>query len=149
MMGLLVLGLVATLMTAVPPSPPGIVSRKSPYSSAETIKRLEAALRERGLTVFARVDHAAGAKAVGLSLRPTEVLLFGNPKAGTPLMQSRQEIGLDLPLKVLVWEDDRSQTWLTYADPAWLVERYGISDRATTASSMSATLRALADAATR
>jgi uncharacterized protein (DUF302 family) len=78
------------------------------------------------LTVFARIDHASGAKEVGLPLRPTELLIFGNAKGGTPLMQSNQEIGLDLPLKALVWQDATSDTWISYNDPAWLAKRHGL-----------------------
>jgi uncharacterized protein (DUF302 family) len=91
------------------------------------MNRLEAAVKERGLTVFARIDHAAGAKEVGLPLRPTSVLIFGNAKGGTPLMQSVQTIGIDLPLKVLVWEDASDVTWLSYNDPSWLSKRHGLS----------------------
>ncbi len=78
-----------------------------------------------GMRVFARINHAAGAAAAGLSLRPTEVLIFGNAKAGTPLMQSVQTIGIDLPLKALVWQDASGVTWLSYNDPSWLAKRHG------------------------
>jgi uncharacterized protein (DUF302 family) len=87
--------------------------------------RLESIVRERGLTVFARIDHAAGAGDVGLSLRPTEVLIFGSARAGTPLMSARQTIGIDLPLKALVWQDADHKTWIGYNDPAWIVARHG------------------------
>jgi uncharacterized protein (DUF302 family) len=91
------------------------------------MNRLEAEVQAKGMMVFARVDHAAGAMGVGLSLRPTEVLIFGNAKAGTPLMQSVQTIGIDLPLKALVWQDTSGNTWLSYNDPAWLAHRHGLS----------------------
>src|SRR5262249_16297470 len=81
---------------------------------------LEAEIKAKGMTVFARIDHAAGAAQAGLSLRPTEVLIFGNAKAGTPLMQSNQTIGIDLPLKALVWEDADGKVWLSYNEPSWL-----------------------------
>ena len=96
----------------------GLVTIRSDRGPAETMNRLEVAVKERGLTVFARIDHAAGAKEVGLPLRPTSVLIFGNAKGGTPLMQSIQTIGIDLPLKVLVWEDASDVTWLSYNDPS-------------------------------
>src|SRR5262249_56845935 len=91
----------------------------------ETMDRLEAAVKAKGLTIFARIDHAAGAAEVGLSLRPTAVLIFGNAKAGTPLMQSNQTTGIDLPLKALVWQDESGKTWLSYNDPNWLANRHG------------------------
>jgi len=104
----------------------GLVSLQSKVSTRATLDRLLAALAARGLTVFARIDHAAGAASVGLPLRPTEVVLFGNPKGGTVLMQDRQSSGLDLPLKALVWEDGAGKTWLTYNDPIWLAKRHGL-----------------------
>jgi len=113
------------------------------------MNRLEAAVQAKGMTVFARIDHAAGATAVGLSLRPTEVLIFGNAKGGTPLMNSVQTIGLDLPLKALVWQDAFGGTWLSYNDPAWLAKRHGIGAETEPAvNNMTAALNALAKAAT-
>ena len=106
---------------------PGLVTIGSRYTVKETLDRLEAALTAKAITVFARIDHAAGAAQVGLSLRPTTVIIFGNPAAGTPLMQADQRVGLDLPLKVLVWEDQQRSTWLTYSDPRLLTERYGLA----------------------
>lgn len=87
--------------------------------------RLEAAVRSKGQTVFARVDHAAGAARVGQQLRPTEVLIFGNPAGGTPLMVCSQSIGIDLPQKALVWQDESGQVLLAYNDPAYLARRHG------------------------
>jgi len=111
--------------------------------------RLEAAVKAKGMTIFARIDHAAGASAAGLSLRPTEVLIFGNAKGGTPLMQSVQTIGLDLPLKALVWQDISGKTWLSYNDPAWLAKRHGLSGEAEAAVGIiTAALHAVATAAT-
>ncbi len=108
----------------------GLVTVACRHSVKEAIDRLEAALRAKGVTVFARVDHAAGAATVDMPLRPTEVLIFGNPKAGTPLMQEKQTIGLDLPLKILAWEDEKGSVWLTYNAPEWLARRYGLGDSA-------------------
>jgi uncharacterized protein (DUF302 family) len=111
--------------------------------------RLEAAVKAKGLTVFARVDHAAGAAEVGLSLRPTDLLIFGNAKGGTPLMQSVQTVGIDLPLKALVWQDASDNTWLAYNDPAWLAKRHGLTREAdASVSALAAALAALAKAAT-
>ena len=88
--------------------------------------RLEAEVKAKGLTVFARVDHAGGAAAVGLPLRPTELLIFGNARGGTPLMQASQLAGIDLPLKALVHEDASGKVWLTYEDPSWIAQRHGL-----------------------
>ena len=96
----------------------GLTTIKSGHAPKETMNRLEAAVKAKGLTLFARVDHAAGAAGVGLSLRPTELLIFGNAKGGTPLMQANQTVGIDLPLKALVWQDARGDTWLSYDDPS-------------------------------
>lgn len=102
----------------------GIETVTSAFGPKETMERLEAAVRSKGMTVFARIDHAAGAESVGLVLRPTELLIFGNAKAGTPLMQVNQAIGLDLPLKALVWQDAAGSTFLSFDDPRWIVSRY-------------------------
>lgn len=111
--------------------------------------RLEAAVSARGMTVFARVDHAAGAIAAGLELRPTDLLIFGSPKGGTALMQSVQTIGIDLPLKMLVWQDESGATWLSYNDPGWLAERHGSATKTSaTVDALSTTLDAIATAVT-
>lgn len=104
----------------------GLTTIPSNHGAKETMDRLEAEVRARGMVVFARVNHAAGAAQVGLSLRPTEVLMFGNAKAGTPLMQANQTIGIDLPLKALVWEDENGKVWLSYNEPSWLAQRHGL-----------------------
>jgi uncharacterized protein (DUF302 family) len=123
----------------------GLVTIGSNSGPAETMKRLEAAVKGKGLTVFARVDHAAGAREAGLPLRPTWVLIFGNAKGGTPLMQSVQTIGIDLPLKVLVWEDASDVTWLSYNDPSWLAKRHGLPHGTdAVASALAAALGAIA-----
>jgi len=102
----------------------GLVTVASKLSVKDALNRIEAALKAGNITVFARIDHAAGAASVEMPLRPTELLIFGNPKAGTPLMQSNQTIGIDLPLKILGWQDAGGQVWLTYTDPRWLARRY-------------------------
>ena len=103
----------------------GVIAVKSPYDAKETMNRFEGIAKERGLTIFARIDHAAGAAKVGKTLRPTEVLIFGNPQGGTPLMECAQSAGIDLPLKALVWEDEAKQVWLGYNDAAYLAKRHG------------------------
>jgi uncharacterized protein (DUF302 family) len=113
------------------------------------MNRFEAEVRARGMTVFAHIDHAAGATTVGLSLRPTELLVFGNAKAGTPLMQSIQTVGIDLPLKALVWQDASGTAWLSYNDPAFLARRHGVEGAENmTINAMAAALEAIAGKAT-
>jgi uncharacterized protein (DUF302 family) len=110
----------------------GLVTIASKFSVKESIDRLEADLKVKGVMVFARIDHAAGAVSVAMPLRPTELLIFGNPKAGTPLMQSNQTIGIDLPLKVLSWQDTDGKVWLTFNDPSWLARRHHLGPGADT-----------------
>ena len=126
----------------------GLTKIKSGNGPRETMDRLEAAVKAKGLTILARIDHTAGAAEVGLSLRPTAVLIFGNAKAGTPLMQSNQTTGIDLPLKALVWQDESGNTWLTYNDPTWLAKRHGLGGEVqATVSAMAAALNAVATTA--
>jgi uncharacterized protein (DUF302 family) len=108
-------------------SAPGLITLASTHGPSETVERLVAQIAAKGLTVFARVDHAAGAAEVGLALRPTELIIFGNAKGGTPLMQREQTVGIDLPLKALVWQDADGRTWLSYNDPGWIAERHGVA----------------------
>jgi uncharacterized protein (DUF302 family) len=105
----------------------GLVAVKSPHSVKATMDKLEMIVKEKGLTVFARIDHAAGAAKVGKTLRPTELLIFGNPQGGTPFMECAQTVGIDLPLKALVWEDSSSQVWLGYNDPVYLAQRHDVA----------------------
>ena len=127
----------------------GIVTVPSKFGARETMDRLESQIKARGMTVFARIDHAAGAAQVNLSLRPTEVIIFGNAKAGTPLIEADQLIGLDLPLRMLVWEDASGKTWLSYNEPSGLTKRHGLGGNSeTVASAMAASLSALTKAAT-
>src|SRR5579863_1958864 len=125
----------------------GLTTLRSGYGPKDTIGRLEAAVKAKGMTVFARIDHAAGAVEVGLSLRPTEVLIFGNAKGGTPLMQAVQTIGIDLPLKALVWQDAAGDTWLSWNDPAWLAARHGVSGAEAVAGKLTAVLEDVAKTA--
>lgn len=127
----------------------GLVKLKSSHDVQETLDRLEKAVTGKGMTVFARIDHAKGAAKIGKSLRPTELLIFGNPKVGTLLMQSNQEAGLDLPLKALAWQDNSGTVWLTYNDPGYLVERHQISDRDSVAGKMRKAMQEFSRFATR
>ena len=102
----------------------GVIAVKSAHSVKDTMDRFEAAAKGKGLNIFLRVDHAAGAKKIGKELRPTELLVFGNPQGGTPLMECAQTAGIDLPLKVLAWQDAAGQNWLGYNDPAYLGKRH-------------------------
>ncbi|MHB1186485.1 DUF302 domain-containing protein [Thiobacillus sp.] len=133
--------LVSTLVAASD----GLIAVKSPHSARDTMNRLEDIVKKRGLKVFVRVDHAAGAASVNMKLRPTEVLIFGNPQGGTPFMECAQSVGIDLPLKALVWEDASSQVWLGYNDPAWLARRHGVAD-CPAAGNLSKTLAGIMDA---
>ncbi|PNG28066.1 hypothetical protein CR492_02920 [Methylocella silvestris] len=108
----------------------GLVTIPSAFAVAETARRLEAALQTHDVTLFARIDHAAGAAAAGLPLRPTLLLIFGNARAGTPLMQADQRIGIDLPLKALIWQDADDKVWLTYTEPAWIAARHQLGQDA-------------------
>ena len=127
----------------------GLMSVQSQFTTRETTDKLLAALAQRKLTVFARVDHAAGAASVGLPLRPTELVIFGNPKGGTALMQDQQTSGIDLPLKALVWVDSADKTWLTYNDPNWIAQRHALgAGSAAAVKAMAALLTEIAKEAT-
>jgi uncharacterized protein (DUF302 family) len=122
----------------------GLLSVESHFDPQQTLERLEAEVKAKGLTVFARIDHAAGAATVGMPLRPTTVLIFGNPKGGTPLMQASQLVGIELPLKVLVWQDAAGKTWLSYVDPGSLAKRYALPpETATAVGNLGGVLKAL------
>jgi uncharacterized protein (DUF302 family) len=108
----------------------GMIAVASRLAPAEALDRLSAIVAEKGLTVFARIDHEAGAKAVGLDLRPTALLIFGNAKSGTPVMQAVQTAGIDLPLKVLAWRDADGKNWLGYNDPLWIGARHDADAKA-------------------
>jgi uncharacterized protein (DUF302 family) len=128
----------------------GLITVSSDRSAKDTMDRLESDVKSKGMTVFARIDHAGGAKAAGLDMRPMELLIFGSAKAGTPLMQSRETIGIDLPLKALAWEDSAGKVWLAYNDPTWVAARHGLGTQGgETTKTMAAVLAALANGATR
>jgi len=123
----------------------GLITVRSAFGPKETMTRLEDQVRAKGMTVFAHIDHAAGAEAVGMPLRPTDLLIFGAAKGGTPLMQSDQAVGIDLPLKALVWQDEAGATLLSYNDPAYITRRHGLGESAKPAvDAMSTALKAIA-----
>jgi uncharacterized protein (DUF302 family) len=147
-MALPVVNLVRAKAEASTMSEDGLVTIASGFSVKHTIDRLEANLKAKDITVFARIDHAAGAASVAMPLRPTELLIFGNPKAGTPSMQSNQTMGIDLPLKILSWQDAGGKVWLTYNDPGWLARRHRLgADMDASVNALATVLASLAKAA--
>lgn len=128
----------------------GLITIQSEFTTRETADRLEKEAKDRGMTVFSRIDHAAGAAAQGLPLRPMELLIFGNAKAGTPLMQAQPTMGIDLPLRALVYEDAAGRVWLSYNEPSRLAQRHGLNaDVEPVLDAMTAALSAVAASATR
>ncbi len=125
----------------------GLVTVKSPHTVADTMDRLDSLVQQKGMKVFARIDHAKGAASIGKNLRPTELIIFGNPQGGTPFMECAQTVGIDLPLKALVWEDEAGQVWLGYNDPAFLAGRHEVPDCAV-AKKMAQALSGIAASAT-
>lgn len=157
MINRLLLPLTAVLLIAafaVTPEPvraadDGLIVKKSDFGVTKTLDRLGIALERAGIKVFARIDHAKGAKTVGMDLAPTAVIIFGTPKIGTPLMLSNPKIGLDLPLKALAWQASDGSTMLAYTDPAWLSKRYAVEDRAKVFKMMTGALGKFTDMATK
>jgi uncharacterized protein (DUF302 family) len=121
------------MVSSAPNAPEGLITLPSPRSPKETMDKLEASVKEKGFAVVARVDHAAAATRVGKTLRPTELLIFGNPAGGTPMMECAQTTGIDLPLKALVWSDAAGKTMLSYNDPSYLAKRHAAPDCAAAA----------------
>lgn len=140
---------VLVLMAGAAGAADGLVEVKSPRSVKETVDRFEAAARAKGLNIFLRVDHAAGAKKIGKELRPTELLVFGNPQGGTPLMECAQSAGIDLPLKALAWQDASGQVWLGYNEPKYLASRHGAGDCGPVVANLTKALAGLAQEAVR
>ena len=126
----------------------GIITKKSHYSVKVTLDRLENVLKKKGITIVTRWSHHAGAKKAGIPLRPTELLIFGNPKLGSHFFTSNQASGIDLPLKALAWKDAKGQVWVTYNDPAFIANRHSINDRAKIVKKMTAALNKLTNVAT-
>jgi uncharacterized protein (DUF302 family) len=135
-------------MNTSDPAETDLVTLPSAHGATETVERLKALLAQKGIELFAHIDHAAGARKVGLALRPTQVLIFGNPKAGTPLLQSRQTIGLDLPLRALVWEDEAGKVWLSYRRVDELARQHHVAGHDEVVKALDDGLAALAHAAT-
>jgi uncharacterized protein (DUF302 family) len=104
----------------------GIINKSSKHSVDETLGKLQAILQVKGIAVFALIDHSGEAEKVGMKMRPTKLLIFGNPKGGTPLMVAAPSIAIDLPLKILVWQDDQGKVWVSYNSPEYLAERHGL-----------------------
>ena len=125
----------------------GLTIIASNFGPKDTMDRLETEIRAKGMEVFARVDHAAGAANVELNLRPTELIIFGNARGGTPLMQSAQTIGIDLPLKALVWEDAAGKTWISYNEPKWIVQRHDVTNAQAIVTKLADLLSAISTAA--
>jgi uncharacterized protein (DUF302 family) len=135
-------------MNASDPADDDLVKLPSAHGASATVERLKSLLMEKKIQVFAHIDHATEAKKVGLSLRPTQVLIFGNPQAGTPLMQAQQSIGLDLPLRVLVWEDEAGKVWLAYRKVTDLAKHHHVTGHDEAVKGLDDGLAALARAAT-
>lgn len=127
----------------------GMITKPSAYSVKVTLDRLEAALKKKGINVVVRWSHDEKAKQVGIPLRPTELLIFGNPKLGSHLFTSQQTAGIDLPLKALAWEDEKGKVWLSYNNPDYIASRHGIKDREKILTKMSGALNKLSDIATK
>ena len=126
----------------------GLTTIPSHAGPEETMNRFEAEIKGHGMTVFARINHSGLAAEAGLVLRPTEVVIFGNPRGGTPLMQAKQTLGIDLPLKALVWQDESGKTWLSYNEPAWLAKRHGLTGAEPAVALMATALSTIAAHAT-
>ena len=118
------------------PTVEGLTTVPSSFGPSQTMDWLEAEIRGNGMEVFARIDHAAGAGEVGLNLQPTKLIIFGNARGGTPLMQSTQTVGIDLPLKALVWEDSEGKTWISYNEPSWIAQRHSVTGAESTIDKM-------------
>jgi uncharacterized protein (DUF302 family) len=123
---LILLSIILTMSLAYADN--GLIDVKSSYAVKKTADRLETALKEKGMTIFARINHSEGAKKVGIDLPATELIIFGNPKVGSPLMNCNRTVGIDLPQKALIWKDENGQVWLSYNDPQYLANRHGLSE---------------------
>jgi uncharacterized protein (DUF302 family) len=146
---LLIIAMVSMLLAApVFAADNGLITKKSKYSVNETIDRLEAVLKKKGVTVALRWSHSDKAKAVGIDLRPTVLLVFGNPKLGSNMFTSKQTAGIDFPMKALAWQDEKGQVWYTYNDPAYLAKRHGITNRDAVIAKMTKALANFAKVAT-
>lgn len=126
----------------------GVVNVQSSFNVKETADRMESILKEKGMTVFNRIKHSGGASKVGIELRDTELIIFGNPKVGSPLMKCQQSVGIDLPQKALIWEDDKTKVWISYNDPRYLEKRHNINGCEEVISKIEKVLAGMAKSAT-
>ncbi|MGI9408051.1 MAG: DUF302 domain-containing protein [Hyphomicrobiaceae bacterium] len=145
---LAILAVVSSPNTTTFADAPVLITKASKFSASETLDRLTDALESKSITIFVRVDHTIGAKKAGMDLPPTELLIFGNPKLGTPLMTANRSIAIDLPMKALAWTDADGKTWLSYTDPAVLKARWSIADRDEIFAKMAGALDKLTNGAT-
>ncbi len=127
----------------------GLVVKPSVYSVAETLDRFEAIIKKKGITLFARINHAQGAKDVGISLEPVELIIFGTPKLGAPLMASQPKAAIDLPLKAIAWQDKEGKVWLAYNTPDYIAKRHAINDKQAVIKKMTGALNKFSDFATK
>ena len=140
-------GLFLTVLSVAPLlAADGLIKVKSPHDAKKTMDRFEKVVKEKGMNIFARINHSAGAAKVNKKLRPTELLILGNPQGGTPFMECEQTVGIDLPLKALVWQDDKGQVWLGYNDPEFIAKRHG-AGKCPVVGNMQTALAGFADAA--
>lgn len=137
-----------TINTLIHAGPAGLVNKTSKFDVNETIDRLEAVLKKKGITVVTRWSHSDRAKDIGISIRPTELIIFGNPKLGSQFFTSQQTSGIDLPMKALAWEDETGQVWLSYNDPSFITSRHNIKDRDNISHKMKNALNNLTNIAT-
>jgi len=145
---ILLFSLIALVPVMTQAADDGMISKKSKFSVKVTLDRLENVLRKKGITIVTRWSHDAGAKKAGIDLRPTELLIFGNPKMGSHFFTSNQTAGIDLPMKALAWKDEKGQVWLTYNDPVYIANRHSINDRPAIVKKMTGALNNLTNAAT-
>ena len=145
---LILVSLIALIPTMSFAADKGMISKKSHYSVKVTLDKLENVLRKKGITIVTRWSHDAGAKKAGIPLRPTELLIFGNPKLGSHFFTSNQTAGVDLPMKALAWKDKKGQVWLTYNDPTYIANRHSIGDRPKIVKKMTGALNKLTNVAT-
>lgn len=140
-------GVFSLMFSGVISAAEGVVSIKSHHSTKATADRFEAILNDKGLTLFSRINHRKNATGVDLELAPTEVIIFGNPKVGTPLMQCSKTVAIDLPQKALFWQDEKGQSWMSYNDPKYLMQRHGIEGCDKVVNKISRVLETLSKAA--
>lgn len=145
---LVLLSLIALVPAISAAGDKGLINKKSQHSVKVTLDRLENVLRKKGITIVTRWSHDAGAKKAGIPLRPTELLLFGNPKLGSHFFTSNQTAGIDLPMKALAWKDKKGQVWLSYNDPTYIANRHGVNDRPKIVNKMTGALNKLTNVAT-